>query len=131
MASPDVTALGRSDLNHFLFAEIGTEANGVGLSVLSVFARIGADPWNEAGRLAALPRADARESLARTIAGMPKSAWSLPDAASIAARLIELLPSRPVLALPSVAAAWPLNRIALAGAAIALVLGFAFMLSLQ
>ena len=137
MASPDVTALGRSDLNHFLFAEVGTEANGVGLSVLSVFARIGADPWSEAGRLAALPKADAAESLARTIAEMPKSLWALPDASSIAVRLIGLLPSRPAiglgpaLGLKKVATGWPMNQIALVAAAIALVLAFAFMLSLQ
>ena len=48
VATPDVTALQRSDLNQFLFADIGTEANGTTLSVLSVFARRGADPWTEA-----------------------------------------------------------------------------------
>ena len=95
MASPDVTALQRSDLNQFLFADIGTEANGMTLSVMSVFARRGTDPWTEAGRLAILPKADAAESLARMIVGMPKSLWSPPDASVIAERLIGLLPSRP------------------------------------
>jgi hypothetical protein len=102
VAAPDVTALQRSDLNEFLFAGIGTEANGVTLSVVSVFARLGADPWREADRLAALSKADAADSLAHTIADMPKSLWTLPDAAAIAVRLIGLLPSRPVIGIKNI-----------------------------
>ncbi len=64
------------------------------LSVLSALARLGMDPWQEAGRLATLPRSAAVEGLARIIAGMPASRWSLPDATSIAARLVALLPAR-------------------------------------
>jgi hypothetical protein len=60
--------------------------------VLSVFARLGRDPWKEAGRLAGLPKLDAAESLARTIAGMPTSIWPLPAAMEIATCLIALLP---------------------------------------
>ncbi len=96
VATSDVTTLQRSDLNQFLFADIGTEANGTTLSVLSVFARRGSDPWTEAGRLAGLPKAEAADSLARMIAGMPNSLWTLQDAAAIAVRLIGMLPVRPV-----------------------------------
>ena len=62
------------------------------LSVLSALARLGMDPWQEAGRLAKLPRTAAVEGLARTIAAMPASVWPLPDATAIAARLVALLP---------------------------------------
>lgn len=94
MATSDVTALQRTGLNDFLFADVGTEANGMTLSVVSIFARQGSDPWREAGRLAALPKAEAADSLARTIASMPQSLWSLAEAALIATRLIDLLPAR-------------------------------------
>ncbi len=64
------------------------------LSVLSTFARLGMDPWQEAGRLATLPRTAAVDGLARIIAAMPASLWTLPDATAIAARLVALLPAR-------------------------------------
>lgn len=94
MSGRDPSSLSDSNLNRFLFADIGPESNGMTLSVLSAFARLGSDPWGEAHRLAGLPRAEAADNLARTIAGMPASTWSLPDAAAIAARLIVLLPGR-------------------------------------
>lgn len=84
------------------------------LSVLSVLARQGSDPWREAGRLASLPKAEASDSLAHTIAAMPRSLWDLPDATVIAARLIGLLPARPgrgekrTIAMPT--AKWPSTR---------------------
>ena len=71
MADNDAYALQRSDLNGFLFAEVGVEASGMRLSVLSTLARLGVDPWQEAGRLAKLPRAAAVDGLARMIAAMP------------------------------------------------------------
>jgi hypothetical protein len=95
MPSTDAFALRRSGFNEFLFAPIGTEANGMTLSLVSVFARAGNDPWLEAGRLAGLPKSEATESLARSIAGMPTSIWPLQAAMAIADRLIALLPTRP------------------------------------
>ena len=131
MATPDVTALQRSDLNQFLFANIGTEANGMTLSVLSVFARRGADPWTEAGRLAALSKAEAADSLANMIASMPTGHWALPDAIVIAVRLIGLLPARPTVGIRQVARRWPINQIALVAASVALVVAFAIMMIQQ
>ena len=124
MTTPDVTAFQRSDLNAFLFADVGTEANGMTLSVVSVFARQGSDPWGEAGRLADLPKAEATDSLARTIAAMPRSLWDLPAAIAIAVRLTGLLPARPATAtvlrvagkLPSARAAVVLLCVAFAAA---------------
>lgn len=137
VATPDVTALQRSDLNQFLFADIGTEANGMTLSVMSVFARRGSDPWTEAGRLAGLSKADATDSLANMIASMPRSLWALPDAIVIAARLIGLLPSRPAVGIKQaaeisrVALRWPTNQIALVAACVALIVAFAVMMIKQ
>jgi hypothetical protein len=129
VATPDVTTLQRSDLNQFLFADIGTEANGMALSVLSVFARRGSDPWTEAGRLAGLPKAEATDSLARMIATMPNSLWALPDAVVIAVRLIGMLPARPAAGIRQVARRWPANQIALAAACIALIIAFIVMIA--
>jgi hypothetical protein len=129
VATSDVTTLQRSDLNQFLFADIGTEANGTTLSVLSVFARRGSDPWTEAGRLAGLPKAEATDSLARMIAGMPNSLWALPDAAAIAVRLIGMLPARPVLGIRQVTRRWPTNQVALVAACFALIITFIVMLT--
>jgi hypothetical protein len=94
VASSDAFALRRSGLNEFLFAPVGTERNGMTLSVVSVFARQGNDPWLEANRLAGLPKSEATENLARIIAGMPASVWPLQAATPIATRLIALLPTR-------------------------------------
>ena len=64
------------------------------LSVISLLARLGVDPWQEAGRLAGLPKEAAGEWLAQKIASSPSSGWPLSDAKIIAARLIALLPPR-------------------------------------
>ena len=94
MANTDVYTLERSDLNMFLFADVGVEASGMTLTVLSVLSRLGMDPWQEAGRLARLPRTAATEGLAGRIAALPASLWSVADATAIAARLVALLPAR-------------------------------------
>jgi hypothetical protein len=129
VATPDVTALQRSDLNEFLFADVGTEANGMTLSVASVFARQGNDPWREAGRLAELPKADAIDHLARMIAGMPRSLWGLPDAGVIAVRLTRLLPVRPARGGHSVGR--PALRTAVVLACITLAFGYAIMATMH
>ncbi len=94
MKNTDAYALQRSDLNGFLFADVGVEASGMTLSVVSTLARRGLDPWQEAGRLAKLPRKAAIEALALIIAVMPAGIWSPADATAIAARLVTLLPVR-------------------------------------
>jgi len=96
MKTTEIFALERSDLNQFLFSVIGSERNGSDISVVSLLARTGADPWREAGRLADLPRRAAGEWLAQVIATGPSSTWALPEARVIAARLIALLPPRAV-----------------------------------
>ncbi|MGD0107691.1 MAG: hypothetical protein ABSC06_27180 [Rhodopila sp.] len=85
MSNSDAFALRRSGLDEFLFASVGTEPSGLILSLLSVFARRGDDPWKEAGRLVGLPKGDAIESVTQTI---------VLDATTIATRLVALLPTR-------------------------------------
>ena len=92
MAQQDAFALAQSDLNDFLFANIGTEGSGMPLSVISALARQGLDPWQEAGRLAKLPQTAATEGLARLIAAMPADLAPMPDKTAVAARLVALLP---------------------------------------
>lgn len=95
MPSTDAFALRQSGFDEFLLAPVGTEANGMALTLLSMFARAGNDPWLEAGRLAGMPVSEATENLARSIANMPSSVWPLQVATAIATRLIALLPTRP------------------------------------
>ena len=111
MASTDAFAIQRSDLNGFLFADVGVEANGMTLSVLSTLARLGMDPWDEASRLARQPKSTATEALARMITAMPTSLWPLPDAMAIAARLVALLPSRNAAATLPARSATMLGRL--------------------
>jgi hypothetical protein len=98
MPSTDAFALRQFGFDEFLLAPVGTEANGMALTLLSMFARAGHDPWLEAGRLAGMPVPEATESLARSIASMPSSLWPLQAATGIAARLIALLPTRTTIA---------------------------------
>ena len=93
MKRRDVFALGRSEYNDFLFADVGAVALGPALTVLSVFARIGRDPWQEADRLARLTQREAANSLAHSIVVMPDSGWTMVDAWPLADRLTKLLPA--------------------------------------
>jgi hypothetical protein len=89
-----------SDLNDFLFALVGDEQNGVPLTVVSGLTRLGVDPWEEAARLAALPKTRAAEALAPMIARLPVSRPQLSDNLAISRRLVELLPARGYAASP-------------------------------
>ena len=68
----------------FLFESLGTEENGMDLSVLSALARAGVDPWAEAKRLAALPRQAAIAAIAAIL--------GLASDTATARHLAELLP---------------------------------------
>ena len=94
MPHSEMNSLRHSDLNPFLFADVGTEPSGMALTVSSLFARRGQDPWREAGYLAGLPKAAAEDRFAATIATMPTGSWQLADAKLIADRLLPLLPRR-------------------------------------
>ena len=82
----------RPDLDEFLFAMVGDEADGLPLSVISVLVRLGLDPWEEAGRLSSLSSREAIEQLARLIAELPAMVRPLQEARAIADGLVGLLP---------------------------------------
>ena len=104
MSRTDVFALKNTGLNSFLFAEVGTESNGSMLTVLSVLARLGEDPWTQAALWANLPTPDIIDRLAHSIAQMPLPPRALRDARQTATRLIQLLPTRAIKADQSNAA---------------------------
>jgi hypothetical protein len=76
---------------------------------------------------------------------MPASLWPLPDALDIAVRLIGLLPARPAMlnsqamnnagmtmqGLTMSVRRWPMNKVALIAACVALVISFAMMMTRQ
>jgi hypothetical protein len=98
-----------SDLNDFLFASVGDEQNGMPLSVISALTRLGIDPWEEAVRLAALPKVLAAEALAPMIARLSIGRPQQSDNVALAQRLVGLLP------MPGHAAAQPSREPANAG----------------
>jgi hypothetical protein len=100
------------------------------LSAASVLARLDNDPLREASRLADLPKAEATDSLARMIAGIPRSLWGLPDAIAIAIRLTGLLPARPVRGSEHVFGR-PTARTAVVLACIISTLAYAIMATMQ
>ena len=76
----------------FLFAPVCEDANGMRLSVLSALARTNVDPWEEATRLAAMPKAIAEKTLLSILDLVSDRSWKSPEAAAVAARLVRLLP---------------------------------------
>jgi hypothetical protein len=81
-----------SEFDEFLYASIGVEKNGMLLSVLSALARLNVDPWDEASRLARLPREATMRFLANLIAAQPDGSSARADPEGHAKRLAELLP---------------------------------------
>jgi hypothetical protein len=76
----------------FLFAPVCEDPNGLQLSVLTALARINRDPWKEAARLAAMPRANAAISLVSSLQLSAANGWDPSQANMISARLVALLP---------------------------------------
>jgi len=84
----------------FLFAPLGDDSKGTPLAVASILGRMSLDPWNEAASLAALPADVAARRLASFIEAMPNQQLEHPEVATLAARLIKLLPTHPKPAPP-------------------------------
>jgi hypothetical protein len=63
---------------------------------LSVMARLGQDPWEEAARWVQLPRDEIVDRLTQGIVQMPVSEQALLNARETAERLVQLLPSRAI-----------------------------------
>jgi hypothetical protein len=134
MATSDAFAFKNSGLNAFLFAEVGQELNGSPLTILSVLARLGKDPWAEAAKWVGMPKSATIDRLTQSISQMPLCPEALTDARATASRLILLLPSqtsapreneRPATAGKASVPRWVLVAICLA----AIGLGFAFTMA--
>ncbi len=107
----NIFALRDSGLNAFLFSDVGTEPNGTELTILSLLARLGKDPWDEAAAWSRQPKDAAIKSLTDSIAQMPPNQQAFNDAPLTAARLVGLLPklaaSRGAAAMPASLAGIP------------------------
>jgi hypothetical protein len=87
----DIFALRDSGLNAFLFSEVGMEPNGTSLTILSLLARLGKDPWVEAAAWARKPKAAAARLLSDSISQMPPNQQASANAHLTALRLVDLL----------------------------------------
>ena len=101
MTLPARFSLLHSDLNDFLFASVGNQQNGMPLNVVSALTRLDVDPWEEAARLAALPKALAAEALAPMVARLPILQRQQSDNLAISQQLVELLPAHRQAAKPA------------------------------
>ena len=90
--SPSVSYL-TPQFDDFLFARINEDSEATPLSVLSVLARLGVDPWEEAAKLARLERVSAAKRLVEFIAATPGAPTAYLSAKTVSDRLIDLLPS--------------------------------------
>ena len=94
-SSTSVSYLTRQ-FDDFLFACIDEGSDSTPLSVLSMLARLDIDPWEEAAKLARLPRAAAARRLVDFIAATPGAPSAYLNAKTVSDQLLNLLPS-PVL----------------------------------
>ena len=92
--------LGR-EYDPFLFAPVGHQRNGMLLSVLSMFARLDVDPWQEAASLARMSRAMATARLAALIGALPDEPTEGVPIESVAGDLVALLPRPNAFAPPA------------------------------
>jgi len=83
--------------NDFLFATVCEDGDEMPLSVLSALARLDLDPWTEAAELARMPADGAARRLSSLLAGVVKGPPAQSDRATIAARLVALLPTSPTM----------------------------------
>ncbi len=81
--------------DEFLYAIIGRERNGMELTMASAIARSGADPWQEAARIASLPKEMALQILARLLPAQLDAADPVANGQTTMERLFSLLPQQP------------------------------------
>ena len=97
-----------SEFDDFLFTPLGEDRNGLPLSVVSLFARMNMDPWQEAGNLAALSADAAAKRLAVSLDTLTDPALRPANPGETVLRLLALLPRHTATAvetpLPAVSA---------------------------
>jgi hypothetical protein len=102
----------RTDFDAFLFAPVREDADGMPVTLLSVFARLGIDPWQEAADLAHLPLEPALQRLTSRLEAAPDSRPATPaDTVNIATRLIALLHRAPQRKAPATEPLLPLKSV--------------------
>jgi len=84
MHPPPGFSLAQSEFNDFLFEFVVDEKDGHFLTVISDLARLDLNPWDEAARLAQLPRAGAIDELTAVIRDQETGDWQPTDPRSIA-----------------------------------------------
>jgi hypothetical protein len=94
-------------LGAFLYADVGEDARGASVTVLSMLARLGVDPWREASALAGMPAGDAQGRLCGLLARFTDVPCLRPACADVASRLVAFLPREPVEDGSSAMAATP------------------------
>jgi hypothetical protein len=83
-------------LDRFLHADVGEDRKGNPVTVLSTFARLGLDPWEEASELSKLTRENARLRLCALLERFRDVAISGDGFGATTQRLIDLLPQSTV-----------------------------------
>lgn len=81
-----------SRLDGFLLSDVGAQPNGMPLTVLSMMARMGVDPWDDAECLSSLPNELAVSWMAAAIGRSSLYPWKQSDVTMLASRLIDRLP---------------------------------------
>jgi hypothetical protein len=79
------------EFDRFLHATIGTEQNGMDLSVLSLLARQNLDPWEAARQLSLLAREPAVHALSTMLERGRIGTLPVPDMPALASSLVSLL----------------------------------------
>ena len=78
----------------FLYAPVGEDRHGDTVTVLSMLARLGIDPWGEAKELAKLPHGAARQRLEALMARFSDVATLVTDRNKVISRLLAVLPGK-------------------------------------
>ena len=78
----------------FLYAPVGEDRHGATVTVLSMLARLGVDPWGEASELASLPRSAARQRLEALMARFSDVATLVTDRNNVISGLLAVLPGK-------------------------------------
>jgi hypothetical protein len=116
----------------FLFARLNDASEETPLSVLSMLARLDIDPWEEAAKLARLPRPAAAKRLVDFIMATPGVSSAYLNDAAVSGRLIDLLPSQggavPLVRQETVARVLKKPSFAMLAVAIAVALAIAVIL---